>query len=238
MKTKPYFLKLIPYALLAMSIGYPVQVVILYGLSIFKIKYAFMLLTPLDTISMVLLMISSVFAFFMDRKIYGVIPVAASCIFINNIIVATTSRFYGPVEAGFATLLFIAILAPLYLESNEKLMYDKSMRWWKPAKRVMSASSIRIVTTRKGIFAKTLDISKSGLFIRISDQADIDDMMINQEIKVHILGMDNSLTASVVRKNSDQDFKGAGIALQLIKNKAYKDSYLPWLESTTPAALA
>lgn len=230
MKTKPLFLILLPILLFGLALSFPIQIIALYDLSFFDFEKVMSMLTPLNHLT-ILLLISTAFACqIMSKSIYRILPILTGVVLLNNYIVGTYGSDYSTFQAVLGVGLFAASVLPLYSGSIKSVITDHSKRWWIPAKRVVLRNPIKIVSTKNGIYTNTLDMSASGVFIEITDQAALAKIALNQVIVFKILGIKEVLQGKIVRKNTNSDNKGAGVAMQLIKDNTYQDTYLPWFK--------
>ena len=90
---------------------------------------------------------------------------------------------------------------------------------------------IKIHSDRLQITSETLNMSKTGVFAKVTEDYQLDEIELDEILDLQIL-LDSPITlkARVVRKCLGTQNQPDGVGLEIIKDQYHKREYLPWLK--------
>lgn len=230
MRNKPLYLKLFPIFSFGIALSFPIQISILYGIELSNISKIISMLTPLNILSMMILIIAGSMTMSLSRKIYKTIPLLIFVLFVNNLMVGLYGTDYNLIQVGLSFLLLGLSLKPFYSHQIMNVIYNPKLRWWKTAQRYHVRKPMLLSVGDLEIHTEATNLSKTGLFTKIDNDKDFDLLQVDQIVKLNVQGdKDISINARIVRKAEEENLSGFG--LEIIKNKDHSDKYLPWLKS-------
>lgn len=164
---KPKLILFISISLIAVTVSFPLQVAVIYGLGWNETAAIFGKLTWLNW----LVMLGALFcAVLLDRvsqwALYA-LPVWLLVAGLNNWLVGYYGTDYTLLQAGLATLGLVFMLAPVYRHSMVELFLNPAKCWWKRAerKRLHVPVSLFSGLRQASLVCETFDISETGVFI-------------------------------------------------------------------------
>jgi len=231
MRNKPLYLKIFPLLAFLIALSFPVQIYYLYGISVTNITKVVSMLTPLNLVTMGALMTLSVLTLTLSKNIYKIIPALLILIFANNAIVGLYGTDYTLIQVGLSFALFGISLKPFYNKDIKSVIMNPKLRWWESAKRYEVIKPLQLNTEMLQINSVTTNVSKTGMFAEVNEQAVLNQFELDQIIDVKIIGKNNfTLKAKIIRKTDGNGDQPSGFGLEFIKDQTHKKNYIPWFK--------
>lgn len=229
MKNKPLFLKLFPLFSFAIALSFPLQIRFLYGIPLTDVESIFSMLTPMNIISMTVLITTGILTASMSHNVYKTVPVLLVALFLNNAIVGLYGSDYTMIQVGLSFVLFAFSLKPFYAQEIKAVIENPKLRWWETPKRYKVKMDLKISNGSLHLLTETDNISSTGIFTAVEDKDLLDSFNLNDVLEVN-LG-DKAVKAKVVRINERaSDYMPLGYGLQILQDESHKDVYLPWFK--------
>lgn len=230
MRTKPLYLSVFPILSFLIALSFPMQIYYLYGIEPHNIIKVLNMLTPLNLLSMALLMVAALLSVTLNRNIYRVLPALILVVFLNNAIVGVYGTDYTLIQVAASFILFAFSIKPFYESDIREVIFQPKLRWWDTPKRFDVKKPLKIQTSSFELNTVSENVSKSGLFARFTHLSDLTKLEVSQIIELSILGLNEyKLKARVVRISSGEFNQPVGVGLEIIKDQNYKGEYLPWV---------
>lgn len=231
MKNKPYYLILFPYLAFAIALSFPLQIVLIYDIPITDTLKIFSMLTPLNLLTMTAMILTGCLTIFMNKHVYKAIPLLLFVTLLNNAIVGFYGSDYTFFQVAMSFILFGISLKPFYSQEIKAVINEPKLRWWLTPTRYEMAKPIKINTAELQLTSETFNLSKTGVFAKISDQYQLDEFSLNDVLDLQILTESPiTLKARVVRKSDGHSNQPKGIGLEIVKDQFHRQEYLPWLK--------
>lgn len=231
MRSKPLYLKIFPLLAFGIALSFPIQIYYLYGIPMTNVTKLISMLTPLNLVTMVALMVTSVLTMTMSKAIYKFIPFLLALIFANNAIVGLYGTDYTLIQVGLSFVLFSLSLKPFYSKDIKAVIMNPKLRWWESAKRYSVVKPLQLNTEMLQVNSVTTNISESGMFAEVNEQAMLNKFELDQIIDVKIIGKKKfTIKAKIIRKSQGDDKQPSGFGLEFIKDQTHKKDYIPWMK--------
>jgi hypothetical protein len=234
MKEKPMFLKLFPLLAFGIAISFPIQIYYIYAIPLSETTKVISMLTPLNLITMASLITIACLTLKLSKLVYICIPILITLVFANNAIVGVYGKDFTIIQVALSFILLGLSLSPFYNKGIRSVIENPDLRWWKTPKRHELKKPLTLTSGMFEINTITSNISKTGVFAKVSDQIQLDQIQLDQIIDLKILGKDGfEIRAKVVRKSQGAEAYGgpSGFGLEFIKDQKHRNTYLPWFKS-------
>ncbi len=230
MNKRPKYLSLLSAVFVMIALSYPLQVMVLYGHSLFEIDQIFFKISTLNFLVMFSLLCNAYLLLNASSLLKFTIPTTLALVMWSNAIIGSYGSDYSMSSTSLASLLFALLCTPLMAVSEIQLVLSNpKTRWWLTPKRVKKNLTTAMQQT-KGLhlIAETHDISESGLFIPFSTcvEKETKEYVLDPRLKVgevitlHIrLSQFNTIKceARVIRVSQKPSSKPAGLGLQFLQ---------------------
>ncbi|NCN39839.1 PilZ domain-containing protein [bacterium] len=135
---------------------------------------------------------------------HSLAAVSVGAVLIYNIITFKDSIFIGPVAIVTGIIASLIALIALYHKDFRKPYFQPRMRWWETSPRYRVDLPVEVVSSEssKKLSAVLLDISRSGLLLKVSDETD---WRTGESLSV-LLPKSQTFKAVVVRKQENGAF--------------------------------
>lgn len=171
MKTKPIAYTGLCLFNLCVILGIPLQIAFLYEHSLEEFMYIVDKMTIFNwfvALSCLFVAISSHFA---HKSLKWLIPLSATSVFMNNLIVARYSADYSAETVFFSTIAFILIQFSFFALKDSRLIIRQDLRWWLIPKRHQIKANVWLnINEEKVYLGTTHDISRTGLFLKYDEK--------------------------------------------------------------------
>ena len=234
MKTKPFYLKIFPFLVAGLAFSFPLQIHLIYDIPLTDPVKLISMLTPLNLITVSMLVLTGVLTLTLSKYVYKFIPILLFIVFANNAIVGLYGTDYTLLQVAFSFVLFGLSLRPFYSPEIKAVIMNPNFRWWETPTRYQMQRPLQLQADSVDIFSESLNLSSTGLFAKIKEPELMEALNIDDIIDIKILD-DKPITmrAKVVRKADDNNQGDEGYGLQFIQDAAHKKQYLPWFKETT-----
>lgn len=231
MKNKPLYLTLFPLLALGIAVSFPLQIYLIYDIPLTEFKRIMAMLTPLNLLTMLVMIIAAILSAIMSRYVYKVLPLLLMVTFLNNAIVGLYGSDYTLFQVALSFVLLAVSLKPFYATDIKAIIKNPQLRWWLTPTRYEVSLPLKIHTPDFEFHSETLNMSKTGIFAKIADKDYLESINIDEVLDLQIC-KDSPivLKARVVRKIQDAAEQPNGFGLEFIKNSDHKKDYLPWLK--------
>lgn len=238
MRHRPYLAYIGAFAFFGLAIALPLQITFLYGHSLAEFEHVIGKLSVTNWLIMGLFCVLGYLTLNISRSIIILLPISVLLVGWNNYLVGTWGYDYTAETTWIATLTyFLFSFYPLHPVFSEFLK-DPKKRWWLVAPRKDVRVPVKILPIRGGkIYSQTVDLSKTGAFIKSPFRADDTIMNLGDIIQLHLqLGTisDLRLEAEVVRSQTSDDDSPAGYGIQFrnldYENRRTLNHYLSQLD--------
>ena len=231
MKSKPYYLILFPFLAFTIALSFPLQIYMIYDIPLSQPMRLLAMLTPLNLLTMGAMTLTGILTIFMNKHVYKIIPILLLVTLANNAIVGFYGSDYTLFQVALSFVLFGISLKPFYSQEIKAVINEPKLRWWLTPTRYQVTRPIIINTPELQIASETFNMSKTGVFAKVSDQYQLDELNLDEVLDLQIL-IDSPITlkARVVRKSNGQADQPKGIGLEIIRDHFHKREYLPWLK--------
>lgn len=171
MAKQPLPLKLVPLGLAAVTLSFPIQIMVLYGHSIFEFSAIWAKLTWLNLLIMFFNLTNGWLIFRASTLVVVSTPLLITTVFINNWVVAHSGIDFSMTQTIVASLGFLTLHLPLLTPSCKLVLLNPRQRWWLTAERKAIAIPVAVKPHRGSEFtATTFNLSKTGMFIPFETQ--------------------------------------------------------------------
>lgn len=222
MKTRPKSLTFISAVLILIAVAMPIQVALLYGGTPFEPISLGTMITPLNWMVMTL---SLVLAWLVYRASFGALivsPALALAVLQNNILVADFGDEFDVLVPVAATVVFVMMMAVLYLGDNRYLFTHPRIRWWltPTRKRTTLAAWVQMPNGKVANF-KTFDLSRGGAFLSPGTEPALNDSLATGTqcvVSLSLKGFSRiACLAEVVRNSGPQGQYPAGVGMRFLR---------------------
>jgi hypothetical protein len=183
MKTRPIRLTALSAFLLVVALGFPAQIMVLYGHGPDEMVAIAAKLSPLNWAALALSLLSAWLLLRASSLLVVTLPILGALVVYNNWFVSSAGGEYSPWVTALASVLFLAGLVGAWDRESLNLLFQPRRRWWMTPRRSRTAIPIRVRVFgepgkglwRKGragggeFYGKTFDISESGVFIPLEE---------------------------------------------------------------------
>jgi hypothetical protein len=171
-------LTLISILFMFLALGFPLQIMFLYGHGFDEFEAVVDKLTWLNLLCIAGLATSSILAWKASPALRVFQPILLVLVAVNNFVVGYYATDYSALDTTFATLGFLVLNIPLIHAEVRELLRDPTLRWWLRAQRKRMALPVQIDGTRlASIKAETFDLSETGVFIQNERETGIGDVI-------------------------------------------------------------
>ena len=233
MRNKPLYLILFPYLALVIAASFPLQIHMIYDIPLTSIKRVFSMLTPLNLLTMSVMVLTAVLTFRMSKLVYKIIPPLLLITFANNAIVGLYGTDYTLFQVALSFILLGLSLKPFYSKEIRAVITEPKLRWWLTPTRYKIEKPLKLHSELLDISSETFNISKTGLFAKVNEAHYLEQLDIDQIVNLELL-QDKPITlkARVVRKSQGDEKLPTGLGLEFIKDDFHKKDFIPWLRQT------
>lgn len=231
MKNKPFYLVLFPYLAFAIAIRFTLQIFLIYDIPLSEFERTLAMLTPLNLLTMAIMFVTGLLTMMMNRHVYKLIPALLLITLANNAVVGLYGSDYTLFQVALSFVLFGLSLKPFYSKEIKAVINEPRLRWWLTPTRYNMQKPIKIHSDRLQITSETLNMSKTGVFAKVTEDYQLDEIELDEILDLQIL-LDSPITlkARVVRKCLGTQNQPDGVGLEIIKDQYHKREYLPWLK--------
>lgn len=171
MKTKPLAYTGLCLFNLFVILGIPVQIALLYEHSLEEFMYIMDKMTVFNWVVALSCLFVAISSHFAHKSLRWLIPISATSVFMNNLIVARYSADYSAETVFFSTIAFILIQFSFFAFKESKLIIRQDLRWWLIPKRHHIQANVWLNVNESKIYLGTThDISRTGLFLKYDDK--------------------------------------------------------------------
>jgi hypothetical protein len=168
MRRRPFLLFLTSFALIAVAISLPVQIMLIYGHGLDELDEVFAKLTMFNWVVMIGCLACAVLIAEASPLCFKAIPALTVLVALNNLIVGYYAVDYAPWMTVAGSLAFALFNLPLFDAQVRELMKYPERRWWMRAERHRRNVPVVITGALRGrspVRTETFDLSDSGLFL-------------------------------------------------------------------------
>lgn len=231
MKNKPFYLILFPFLAFAIALSFPLQIILIYDIPASDPMRILSMLTPLNLLTIVAMTLTGALTILMNKHVYKVIPVLLFVTLVNNAIVGLYGSDYTLFQVALSFILFGISLKPFYSQEIKAVINEPKLRWWLTPTRYELQKPIKINSSDLQLTSETFNLSKTGVFAKISEQYQLDEFELDEVLDLQILTESPiTLKARVVRKSNGHANQPKGIGLEIVKDQFHRKEYLPWLK--------
>lgn len=166
MKEKPKKAVYLAALFFVIAAAMPVQIMMLFGHSVFDVSPILHKLTPMNWVVILLALVNGIAVFHLDRWTLVTGPLFALAVIWNNILVESVG---GHFITGVPTMASLALLGLFYHVFDQKvltLLYKPSLRWWRAAERHKVGLTVSVRPVSGGdLESRSVDLSTSGVFV-------------------------------------------------------------------------
>lgn len=219
MKSKPILYKGLTIFNLLIIIGLPLQIALLYEHNVSEFLYIIDKMTIFNWIVALSCAMVALSSHFAHKSLKWLIPISATCVFMNNLIVARYGDDYTAETVFFSTMVFLLIQFSFFALRDSKLIAQQDKRWWLIPKRHKIKANVWIsVNDKKEYLGTTFDISRTGLFLKYDEKKTneiLAQLHQGDDIKITIdLETPIECEAKVVRKSLATGIYPAGMGMR------------------------
>ena len=167
MKTRPKTLLYTAIFLLVVTIGMPLQIMVLYSHGPSEFVPIAAKLAPLNWAIMLMSPLVAWLVYRASPFVLAAVPMLTYLVMVNNWFVAELGTDFSPFVTGMASGAFLLGMAPLFTESVRELILHPERRWWFTPARRKAQLPVIIGNGGHQFVAQTFDISESGAFIQL-----------------------------------------------------------------------
>jgi hypothetical protein len=228
MKSKPIFFSLMPLVLLSLAISMPLQVALIYDISIFEINAIMSKLTPLNYVLMGMFFWLAFATYKIDKNLFILLPFINLFVFLNNYVVGSFGEDFNLIQTTLASTLFLVMTMTYYLKDNYKIINDLKNRWWLTSPRQKVRLPLTITSAKEKIKTSSFDISKSGLFALNDPDFELFQLPKDKivDITIHTDNQTLKMKGRLVRKALSKGHYPEGVGIQFMEEDP---SYQKWL---------
>lgn len=210
---RPFTLIAVAAALIAVAISLPLQVMVLYGHGFSELSQVFHKLTSLNYLTVAGCVLAGVLVYQASVFARFAVPALLFIVAVNNFFVGYFATDFSFLTASMATLVFGALLTPLYMGEVRELFLHPERRWWRSKARIALSLPVFVGDSEHKVNGETYDISETGLFMRLSGE----DLAVDGTVNICLtLGELRQIrcNAKVVRRSPAKGSYPAGVGLQ------------------------
>lgn len=226
MKSKPMFFSLMPLVLMAIALSMPLQVAMIYDISVFEVSAIFSKLTPLNYVLMGLFLWLSIATYKIDKNLFILLPFINLFVFLNNYVVGSFGEDFNIIQTTLASCIFLGLTLSYYFKENYQIISDLKNRWWLTKPRKKMKLPITIISSNDLIKTQSFDLSESGLFAINDPDFELFQLPKNKivDITIHIEEKSLKMRGKLVRKALSRGNYPEGVGIQFIdEDETFKD---------------
>jgi hypothetical protein len=176
MKTRPKRLIALSLCLLAIAASLPLQIMMMYGHTLFEIEAIAAKMAPLNWGIMLLAPLTAYLVFQASPWLMAALPSLTLLVFYNNWLVGSLDADFSPLSAGLASAAFVMLLAGMISREVLQTILNPNSRWWLTPlrKKLMVPVRLKLLTRNhqkksqeayNEFYIRTYDLSEGGAFI-------------------------------------------------------------------------
>ena len=230
MKSKPIFFSLMPLVLISLAASMPLQVALIYDISIFEVSAIMSKLTPLNYVLMGLFMWLAFATYKIDKNLFILLPFINLFVFLNNYVVGSFGKDFNLVQTTLASTLFLVMTLTYYHKDNYKIINELKNRWWLTSPRQKLNLPLTITSAKEKIKTSSFDLSKSGLFALNDPDFELFQLPKDKvvEITIHTDDQTLKMKGKLVRKALSKGHYPEGVGIQFMEDDP---AYQKWLST-------
>lgn len=166
MRDRPFSLKFVAFFYLAVAVGLPLQIAILFGHGLGELTLIAQKMTSLNWSIFTLSLLSATLIWIGHKSVKYLLPLNMVLVALNNWSVAEYGDDYSESLTIASTLLFTMFNSILLFGRGLDAILDPNLQWWRVSERI-HCQQRALISTNQGelLEAAIFDISKTGLFL-------------------------------------------------------------------------
>jgi hypothetical protein len=174
MRNRPKKLVILAVFLILLAASFPIQIMMLYGHSLFEAQAIAAKIAPLNWAIMLLAPFTAMLAFRASPWVIAALPTLTGLVIYNNWFVSQMQTDFTPGVAWLASGAFVGVVALLFNRQALQAILNPTSRWWLTPERKRLAVPVRIKLQSpvNELYLNTFDLSEGGAFLPL-DQAKV-----------------------------------------------------------------
>lgn len=220
MKVKPLIFVWLSAIYVAIAISFPLQIMVAHEHQWSEFNQALGKLTFLNWLVIIGLGVASYYSYQGSRRIIPTATVLGILVLVNNLYVGAFGEDFSLIQTLGAFVGFGLLHTMLLQKDVVRVLNNQNLRWW----RISPRQSLRLPVLLRNnkttsITTETVDISESGIFVRIEQSKHLGPraFKMNEIVQIQLkLDTINSIKCSgrVVRHCFGEQGRPMGIALE------------------------
>lgn len=166
MNRRPMTLNILTVIFVAIALSLPIQALFLnpYGLN--SSAAALNKISMLNLLMASCLLLTSYLIFKASSLVLVALPASILVVTWNNLVVSSYGMDFAHWQTTLASLLFVAICAPILQKNILKLFQNQNNRWWlRPKRKKTNLQTVLLPFVGEDILTQLFDLSETGTFI-------------------------------------------------------------------------
>lgn len=187
MSKRPYSLILLSFFLICIAIGFPLQIMFIYGHSISELGTIYDKLTWLNLLCMFFCLLNAYFLFEGMKIVHWTIPISLVIVTFNNFTVSRIGVDFTHSQTMVASLSFLMLYSLLFEPKAKAVLTGSLKKWWKNPPRYKLHLPISILPHCGIPFdSKTHDLSYGGFFIPYDQSENSQKLLPGKKISIKL----------------------------------------------------